>query len=78
MKRVDLGVYNNLEFLVKGEGWQSGLYILEAANDGVGTAPPHDATVPQEVLDKVAEISAGLADGSIDTGVDPATGELLK
>jgi len=78
MKRVDLGVYNNVEFLAKGTGWASGLYILEAANDGVGAAPPHDAAVPQEVLDKVAEISAGLADGSIDTGVDPNTGELLK
>jgi basic membrane lipoprotein Med (substrate-binding protein (PBP1-ABC) superfamily) len=78
MKRVDLGVYNNIEFLVKGEGWTSGIYILEAANEGVGTAPPHDANVPQDVLDQVAEIGAGLADGSIDTGVDPNTGELLK
>jgi basic membrane lipoprotein Med (substrate-binding protein (PBP1-ABC) superfamily) len=78
MKRVDLGVYNMIKALVEGEGWAGGgLYILEIANDGIALAPPHDAPVPQEVLDRLEEIRAGLEDGSIETGVDPVTGELL-
>ena len=37
---------------------------------GAGLAPFHDfeETIPQEVKDKLDEISAGLADGSISTG----------
>lgn len=78
MKRVDLGVYNMIKALVEGEGWAGGgLYVLEIANGGIALAPPHDAPVPQEVLDRLEEIRAGLEDGSIETGVDPATGELL-
>jgi len=78
MKRVDLGVYNMIKALVEGEGWAGGgLYILEIANGGIALAPPHDAPVPQEVLDRLEEIRAGLEDGSIETGVDPVTGELL-
>jgi basic membrane protein A len=40
----------------------------------VGLAPYHDleSQVPQEVKDKLAEIAAGLKDGSIQTGVAPA------
>jgi basic membrane protein A len=36
----------------------------------VGLAPFHDfdAQIPQEVKDRLAEIDAGLADGSITTG----------
>jgi len=40
---------------------------------GAGLAPFHDfeETIPQEVKDKLAEIEAGLADGSISTGYQP-------
>lgn len=77
VKKVDVGVYDMIAALVNGEGWMGGgHYILDAANGGITYAEPHDADVPQEVLDELETIRQGLADGSIDTGVDPITGEL--
>jgi basic membrane lipoprotein Med (substrate-binding protein (PBP1-ABC) superfamily) len=79
IKRVDLGVYDMIEALVNGEGFpESSLYILSAENEGITYAPAHDADVPEEVTARMDEILAGLADGSIETGVDPATGALLS
>ena len=80
VKRVDQGVYQPIEALVNGdlEGFAGGgLKVLSANNDGIGFAPAHDADVPQEVTDQVAEILAGLQDGTIVTGVDPITGDML-
>ncbi|MCB9455243.1 MAG: BMP family ABC transporter substrate-binding protein [Anaerolineaceae bacterium] len=79
MKRVDSAVYVALEVLVGGgEGWQGGSnIIMSAENDGVGFAPAHDSDVPEEVTAVLEEILAGLKDGSIETGIDPVTGELL-
>lgn len=57
--------------------------LISAANDGsfpagnffgqVGLAPFHDfdAQVPQDVKDRLAEIDAGLQDGSLSTGYNP-------
>lgn len=57
--------------------------LISAAKDGafptgnfvgsVGLAPFHDfdAQIPQEVKDRLAEIDAGLQDGSISTGYNP-------
>lgn len=78
MKRVDQGVYLSLRELVEGDDMNyGGNRVLTAENDGVGLAPPHDAMVPEEVLAQLDEIFAGLQDGSISTGVDPVTGEML-
>ncbi len=79
LKRIDNGVYQMLERLVNGTGFdfETGMYVLEVANEGIGYAPAHDSDVPAEVTAVVDEILAGLIDGSIQTGVDPATGELL-
>jgi basic membrane protein A and related proteins len=79
IKRVDQAVFLALEALVNGgEGFPGGgNLILSAGNDGVGFAPAHDAPVPQEVTDATSAILAGLKDGSIWTGVDPAGGDLL-
>ena len=78
MKRVDQGVYLSLKELAEGDSMSfGGNNVLSAANDGVGLAPPHDADVPDEVLAQLDEIFAGLQDGSISTGVDPITGEML-
>jgi basic membrane lipoprotein Med (substrate-binding protein (PBP1-ABC) superfamily) len=78
MKRVDQGVYLSLKELAEGDAMSfGGNTVLSAANDGVGLAPPHDADVPDEVLAQLDEIFAGLQDGSISTGVDPITGEML-
>lgn len=79
VKRVDNGVYDMISALVNGgEGFVGGgIYILSVANDGIGFAPAHDADVPEEVTAKMEEIVAGLKDGSIVTGVDPVSGNLL-
>ncbi len=78
MKRVDQGVYLSLKELAEGDAMTfGGNNVLSAANDGVGLAPPHDADVSDEVLAQLDEIFAGLQDGSISTGVDPITGEMM-
>jgi basic membrane lipoprotein Med (substrate-binding protein (PBP1-ABC) superfamily) len=79
MKRVDTAVFAALEMLVNGgEGWPGGSnIIMSAENDGVGFAPAHDSDVPEEVTAALSEILVGLKDGTIETGVDPVTGELL-
>ena len=78
MKRVDQGVYLSLQELVEGDAMNyGGNRVLAAENEGVGLAPPHDADVSDEVLAQLDEIFAGLQDGSISTGVDPITGEML-
>jgi len=77
-KRVDNGVYNTIQSLVNGEKLpDTSSIVYTASNGGVDFAPPHDSTVPQAVEDQVAKIRDGLKDGSIVTGVDPVTGELL-
>ncbi len=80
MKRVDQGVYLSIEALVDGDAEAfggGGNRVLSAENEGVGFAPAHDAEVPEEVTATLEEILAGLTDGTIETGVDPVTGELL-
>ena len=77
MKRVDVGTYDMLKLLATGGKLPEGsFYLMEAKNGGVGFAPAHDSTVPADVTAKLNDILKGLADGSIDTGVDPASGEL--
>lgn len=74
IKRVDLSVFDNIVAALKGE-FAGGLFTLTAENGGITYAPPHDADVPQEVLDKLEETRQALADGTYDIGVDPITGE---
>jgi basic membrane lipoprotein Med (substrate-binding protein (PBP1-ABC) superfamily) len=81
VKRVDQSVYLSLEALANGDletFGGGGTRVLSAENDGVGFAPAHDADVPEDVTAQIEEIYAGLQDGSIETGVDPMTGELLE
>jgi basic membrane lipoprotein Med (substrate-binding protein (PBP1-ABC) superfamily) len=78
IKRVDNGVYDMIAILADGGSFPaSSLYILEVANDGIGFAPANEAPVPAEVTAQVQAILEGLRDGSIVTGVNPVTGELL-
>lgn len=78
MKRVDNGVHDMLTALVNGEALSAdSLYVLTVENGGIDFAPPHDSDVPEEVTAQVAAIKEGLADGSIETGVDPVTGNLM-
>ncbi len=77
MKRVDNGVFDLLALLAEGEDLPGLIYVLEAANDGVGYAEAHDADVPEEVTEVVAEVFEMLKSGDLETGVDPITGELM-
>ncbi len=73
VKRVDLGVFQQIAASITGD-FEGGVFLLEAANDGITYAPFHDADIPEEVATRMEEIRQGLADGSIDTGIDPVTG----
>ncbi len=70
MKRVDVAVYTAIKNAVQGT-FKGGTYVFDAANDGVGLAPFHDAdsAVPKAVKDKLAEIAKGMKEGKIQTGV---------
>jgi uncharacterized surface protein with fasciclin (FAS1) repeats len=77
LKRVDQGVYDMIALLAAGEALpENSLYLMDAAVNGVGFAPAHDAVVPEEVTASVEEIFALLASGELSTGVDPVTGDL--
>jgi basic membrane lipoprotein Med (substrate-binding protein (PBP1-ABC) superfamily) len=73
MKRVDLGVFEKVLDALKGD-FKGGIFGLTAANGGITYAPFHDADIPDEAAKAVEDARKGLADGSITTGLDPATG----
>ena len=73
VKRVDLGVFLKIVDVLKGE-FAGGIFGLTAANGGITYAPFHDADIPDAVAEAVETARKGLADGSITTGLDPATG----
>jgi basic membrane protein A and related proteins len=76
IKRVDLGVFSQIGAHLDGS-FAGGIFTLDAANGGITYAPFHDADIPEDVASQIEEIRAGLADGSIETGVDPVTGQPL-
>jgi basic membrane lipoprotein Med (substrate-binding protein (PBP1-ABC) superfamily) len=83
VKRVDLGVYDQIKGLVQPDSglWAGGgHYVLEAANDGITYAPFHEAEddVPAAVAENLERIRVALADGSLQTGVDPVTGDVIE
>ena len=73
MKRVDLGVFLKILDAINGE-FAGGIFGLTAENGGITYAPFHDADIPDDAAAAVEEARQGLADGSIKTGLDPATG----
>ncbi|MCP3857730.1 MAG: BMP family ABC transporter substrate-binding protein [Actinomycetia bacterium] len=68
MKRVDLAVFRNIATAIE-DSFAGGVFVLTAENLGITYAPFHDAAIPADVAAKVEEVRAGLADGSIDTGI---------
>jgi basic membrane lipoprotein Med (substrate-binding protein (PBP1-ABC) superfamily) len=79
LKRVDNGVYQMIEAAVNGEPFpEDSTFVLTVENDGIDFAPPHDSDVPEEVTEQVQAVLEGLRDGSIETGVDPISGNLLS
>jgi phosphonate transport system substrate-binding protein len=78
MKRVDVSVYTAVKEAQAGT-FEGRTAVFDASVDGVGLAPFHDAegAVPDDVKAQLDEIFGMLADGSLDTGVDPVSGDLL-
>ena len=78
MKRVDVAVYSCFKDGAEGT-FEGKTTVFEAANEGVALAPFHDAeaAVPDDVKAQLDDILGMLADGSLDTGVDPVSGDLL-
>ena len=76
MKRVDLAVFRNIAAAIDGT-FAGGIFTLTAANSGITYAPFHDADVPAAAAQAVEAARAGLADGSIDTGICGIDGVLL-
>lgn len=73
IKRVDLSVFDNIVRKLS-DDFSGGTFVLTAENGGITYAPPHDADVPQEVLDALEETRKALAAGTFEIGVDPITG----
>ena len=76
VKRVDYAVFAKIVDALSGD-FAGGIFALTAANGGITYAPFHDADIPDDVAATLEETRQGLADGSISTGLDPATGEPL-
>ena len=80
MKRVDQGVYSTVALLAEGDmdGFPGGgIFMLDAAMDGVGLAGKHESDIPDELFERVAEVTDALIAGEIDIGVDLASGDLV-
>ncbi|MDQ4076394.1 MAG: BMP family ABC transporter substrate-binding protein [Chloroflexota bacterium] len=83
VKRVDRGVYDQLHGLVDPSTglWSGGgLYVLNAANEGITYAPFHEAedAIPDAVKERLEEIRVALANDELTTGADPVTGEVIE
>jgi len=68
IKRVDLAVFRNIAASIE-ETLTGGFFVLTAENLGITYAPFHDADIPDDVAAAVEAVRAGLADGSIETGI---------
>jgi basic membrane lipoprotein Med (substrate-binding protein (PBP1-ABC) superfamily) len=75
IKRVDVAVQASLEARQRGT-FAAGTVVFDASNGGIGLASFHkgEAVMTPDMARRLAEIEAGLADGSIETGVDFDTG----
>jgi basic membrane lipoprotein Med (substrate-binding protein (PBP1-ABC) superfamily) len=78
MKRVDVAVYTAVRDAVWGT-FKAGTAVFDAANNGVGLAPFHETEddVPANVKAALEKIFKMLADGTLKTGVDPVTGDVI-
>ncbi|WP_420639869.1 BMP family ABC transporter substrate-binding protein [Candidatus Poriferisocius sp.] len=77
IKRVDLSVFRNIATTIQ-DTFAGGAYVLTAENLGITYAPFHDAAVSAEAAATVERVRAGLADGSITTGVCGIDGLFLS
>lgn len=80
MKLVNIGIHETVSALL--EERQETLkanrsYFLGSAEGVIEFAGPHDADIPEELYDQVADIQARLIAEELTTGVNPHTGELI-
>ena len=81
MKRVDQGVYDMVAMLAEGDMDAfpgGGIFMMDAAMNGVGLAEKHESDIPDEIYEKVAEVNELLIAGEIDTGINLISGDLLN
>jgi basic membrane protein A len=81
LKRVDQGVIDVVGILAEGRYRDfpgSSNYLLDAALGGVGFADSHDAELSEDTLNQVSQVLQALVNGELETGVDPATGNLIN
>lgn len=81
LKRVDQGVRDMVAMLAEGDLSSfpgGGIFLMDAAMNGVGLAPPHESDIPDSVWDQVDAVNAVLTAGDIETGVNLMTGDLLE
>jgi basic membrane protein A and related proteins len=66
MKNMDVAVFETMQSVIEGT-FEAGLYVGTLENGGVELAEFHefDASVPQELKDKLAELEQGIIDGSV-------------
>ena len=78
LKRGDEAVYDTIKSLAGGS-FAGGTAVYGVANTGITLAPFHDteADVTDEVKATLEQIETALAQGTLKTGVDPVTGELI-
>lgn len=80
LKRVDVGVYDMIKALAEGNMDAfpgGGNYILDVNNGGITFAPKHDAEIDDQVYEYAQQVQDAMVEGVVETGVDPASGELL-
>ncbi len=81
MKRVDQGVYQMVAMLAEANMDDfpgGGVFLLDAAMDGVGLAPPNESELDESVWEKTNALNEMLIAGEIETGVNLQTGDLLE
>ena len=78
LKRGDEAVYDTIKSLVGG-AFADGTAVYGVGDMGVTLAPFHDteADVSDEVKAVLEQIETALAQGTLKTGVDSVTGELI-
>jgi basic membrane protein A len=68
-KKMDNAVFDTIQSAVDGSFEGGGVYVGTLENDGVALAPFHefDGDVPQDLKDRVAELTQQIIDGEVET-----------
>ena len=78
LKNVDQAVYQLSKKVIDGEDVGGKTFFFGLKEGGVGIAPSSSKHVPQDILDKTAEIEKEIIDGKIDVPITDAEFEAFK